>query len=448
MNESGLAMKKCSDPEHPYCTQWVLPGERACSSGHPQPLPALLDDELPPHTPPLPHLHISGFDPRAAGGRQTIKVELRGMPEDAPAAISMVLASALFPGGVSRHAFERNLQGHWRPQFVEFSSRDKEHGQYRIEAELRCSHGDHVHRRWVCTLIILVPRPDASLTDIHQTFLATHKNVSVSADDGSIARVRAQAGGGRLDIGVTARNASIARLDLDARHGKVAVGFSSIAWDEDLIEIDVPEQPDAPLRHPHPSASGVIVTPVASAETPRQLRLFAAEQFILGRDDPHGDEAHIRLAHFNGAGRDAEGLTRRLSARHALIRRSAGGFEIEDVSRYGLLVDGAWPGKHQPVPLRLGTRIELTASVRGIVHLLVSALLPTGLVMHREDDGAHEECFVLLAPGRHPGPDDPPPQRLPRAAGLPLLFHDHGGFWRINPATGAQQAVEPGRAIA
>lgn len=435
-------MKKCSNPEHPYCTQWVLPGERACSSGHLQPAAALTTGELPDEPPQRPHIHISGFDPRAAGGRQTIKVELRGMPEDAPAAITMELTSALFPGGASRHSFERNLQGHWRPQFVEFSSRDKEHGQYRVEAELRCSHGTHVRRRWVCTLIILVPRPDASLSEIHQTFLATHKNVSVTADDGSIARVSAQAGGGRLDIGVTARNASIARLDLDARHGKVAVGFSSIAWDEELIEIEVPDVPEEPEKHPHPSTMGEISNDDASAALPRHIRLFAMNEFVLGRFDPQGSAADILLAHFNGAGRrDDGGLTRRLSARHAIIRRSGGGFEIEDVSRYGLLVDGAWPGKNQPAPLRLGTRIEMTASVRGIVLLVVTALLPTGLVLHRDDEGARDECFVLVEPERHPGRESVRPATLPSAASLPLLFHHVGGFWRMDAASGAQQAV-------
>ncbi|NML60886.1 FHA domain-containing protein [Massilia sp. RP-1-19] len=438
-------MKKCSHPEHPYCTQWVLPGERACPSGHLQPAAALAADEL-PGEPPRPLLHISGFDPRAAGGRQTIKVELRGMPEDAPAAITMELASALFPGGASRHAFERNLQGHWRPQFVEFSSRDKEHGQYRVEAELRCSHGTHVRRRWVCTLIILVPRSDASLSEIHQTFLATHKNVSVTADDGSIARVSAQAGGGRLDIGVTARNASIARLDLDARNGRVAVGFSSIAWDEDLIEIEIPEEPE---KHPHPATAGEVSNHDASASLPRHIRMFALDEFVLGRFDPHDSAAAIPLAHFAGGGhRDEGGLTRRLSARHAVIRRSGNGFEIEDVSRYGLLVDGAWPGKHQPAPLRLGTRIEMTASVRGVVQLVVTALLPTGLVLHREDDGAQDECFVLVDPERHPGREPVRPAMLPRAAAMPLLFHHNGGFWRLDPAGGTQVAVIPDPAFA
>ena len=438
-------MKKCSNSEHPYCTQWVLPGERACSAGHPQPLAALADAELPP-APPRPHLHISGFDPRAAGGRQAIKIELRGMPESAPAAITMELKSALLPNGVSRHSFERNLKGHWRPQFVEFSSRDKEHGQYRVEADLRCSHGIQVQRRWVCTLIILVPRSDASLSEIHQTFLATHKNVSVTADDGSIARVSAQAGGGRLDIGVNARNASIARLDLDARDGKVAVGFSSIAWDENLIEIEVEQEAE---RHPHPATAGSITSDAEGEAVPRHIRIFALHECVLGRLDLPGGAADVQLAHYsNGGHAEAGGLTRRLSARHAIIRRAGSGFEIEDVSRYGLLVDGAWPGKHQPAPLRLGTRIELTASVRGVVRLVVTALLPGGVVIHREDAGAREECFIFVEPERHPGAPPVPSTVSPRAARLPLLFHHNGGFWRQDPDSGAVEAIDPAPAYA
>jgi hypothetical protein len=67
------------------------------------------------------------------------------------------------------------------------------------------------------------------------------------ADDASIARVSAQ-GGDSLDIDVTARNAGIAHLDLNAPAGKVDLGFSTIAWDEDLIEIDMPQ---AAALHPH-----------------------------------------------------------------------------------------------------------------------------------------------------------------------------------------------------
>lgn len=434
-------MKKCSDPEHPYCTQWVLPGERTCSSGHPQPAPALAAAELPQRAAPRPHLHISGFDPRAAGGRQAIKVELRDMPSDAPAAITMELQSALFAGGASRHAFERNLRGEWRPQFVEFNSRGKEHGQYRIEAELHCSEGRRLARRWVCTMIILVPRPDASLGEIHHTFLATHKNVSVTADDASIARVSAGTGGGRLDIGVDARNGSIARLELDAR-GQQAVGYASIAWDEDLIEIALPAEPE---HHPHPGTTGCLHSPAGSG-APRMARLFALRECVLGRYEPHDPEADLLLEHYGEHGPDTGGLTRRLSARHAIIRRAGTGYEIEDVSRYGLLLDGASPGKHQPVQLRLGMQVELSASIRGIVVLKVSALAPNGVVLHRVDAGAQEECFVIVEPELHPGqpPFDYP--ALPRAAALPLVFHHNGGLWRIDPGTGQASPVASGAA--
>src|SRR4051812_24571942 len=105
-------MKKCSNPDHPHCTLWVMPGETACASGHVQGTTPLSSFELvselrgarpdrddmpsgeivpaPAGAPlaaqtslPHPHLHVSGFDPRAAGGRQAIKVELRGMAPDA-----------------------------------------------------------------------------------------------------------------------------------------------------------------------------------------------------------------------------------------------------------------------------------------------------------------------------------------------------------------------------
>ncbi|MEG1771191.1 MAG: hypothetical protein RR311_22120, partial [Comamonas sp.] len=127
LDSSQNVMKKCSNPEHPHCTFWVLPGETVCAANHAQATtaPSSYDlltalrsarsessatalphapahdavtesasNPLPVHAPapaaalPLPptappayqpvqaHLHISGFDPRAAGGRQTLKMEL------------------------------------------------------------------------------------------------------------------------------------------------------------------------------------------------------------------------------------------------------------------------------------------------------------------------------------------------------------------------------------
>jgi hypothetical protein len=389
-------------------------------------------------------LHISGFDPRAAGGRQAIKVELRGMPPGTAPLLTMQLQSALIREGGSRHAFVRSLRGDWRPLFIEFSSRDKEHGQYQVEVELTGQQDGRLTHKWVCTLVILVPRADASLTEIHQTFLSTHKNVRVMADDASIAKVDAQAGGGRLDIDVTARNASIAHLNLDQRAGKTELGFTTIAWDEDLLEVDLPAQAEP---HPHPSAAACLVNAAPEAGAQRQVRLFALDECILGRYEQDTPEADVLLTHFGDDGQDRAGLTRRLSARHAIIRRGRSGFEIEDVSRYGLLLDGAWPGKHKPVPLRLGMKIELSASIRGIVLLSVTALLPNGVILHRIDQGEHAECFYFLEPERHPGFPVAAFPSLARAAVMPLLYHLNGGFWHLDPVTGKETALCPTTAL-
>jgi hypothetical protein len=387
-----------------------------------------------------PHLHVSGFDPRASGGRQALKLELRGMPANAAPQVSMLLQSALIGEAGTRHAFTRTVRGDWRPVFIEFSSRGKEHGQYQIDIELHGETLAGVTQRWACTMLILVPRADATLTEIHQTFLSTHKNVRVMADDASIARLQAQSGGGRLDIDLTARNASIAQLNLDATPGKVDLGFSTIAWDEDLIEIDVPTMAEA---HPHPSSAACLVNAAPDAGAQRQIRLFALDECVLGRFEQFDPDADVLLTHFGDDGQDREGLTRRVSGQHAILRRGAAGFEIEDVSRYGILVDGVWPGKNKPQTLRLGMRIELTASIKGVVVLSVTALMPHGVIMHRLDQGEHAECFYFLAPERLPGLPVAAYPVLPRAAVMPVLFHRAGGFWHLDPVTGKHSALTP-----
>jgi len=447
-------MTTCRDPEHPHCTVWVMPGDGACAHGHPQPAAsreappvrerranirtpheqAALQASQRPSCPQSvrPHLRVSGFDPRAAGGRQAIRLELRGMPQDGPPRLAMLLKSALHLEH-DRHALARTARGQWTPVFVEFSSRGLEHGQYRIEVELhgRGEDGRGPSRTWVCSLVVLVPRPDATLTEIHQAFLSTYKNVRVLADDASIARVNAQAGGGSVDIDVTARNAGIAHLDLDTTPGKIDLGLPTIAWDEDLVEIDVPlvAQP-----HPYPAGGACI----ANTGSGHKLRLFARDEFVLGRFEPVDPEADVLLAHHGDAGEDRVGLTRRLSARHAVIRRTHAGYELEDVSRFGLLVDGEWPGKHKSVPLLPGMRIELTASIPGVVSLVVRAVLPNGVVLHRADGGAGHESFWLLTPGLDQGAATP---------GLPILFHRDGGFWHRDAASGKETPLTPATAL-
>ena len=106
-------MNKCCNPDHPHCTYWVMPGESTCAGGHTQSAPdgeggsfALLNTMRHARSGPqapaasnsytaparvYPQLHISGFDPRAAGGRQSLKMELRGMPQDcAPQLLSLI----------------------------------------------------------------------------------------------------------------------------------------------------------------------------------------------------------------------------------------------------------------------------------------------------------------------------------------------------------------------
>ncbi|AWL03455.1 FHA domain-containing protein [Massilia oculi] len=475
-------MNRCRNPEHPHCTVWVLPGDALCAHGHAQPevqaalqpspppaatapavgLPSSFDaitalrsrrptDIGPAPTLPRtnlqrPQLHISGFDPRAAGGRQAIRLELRGMPMDCAPEVRMLVRSALRLHGGESYAFQRTSRGDWRPLFLEFSSRGLEHGQYRIEIELHSHHrqAPESNRTWTCSPVILVPRQDASLGEIHQTFLATHKNVRVTADDAGIARMNATGGalgGGRIDIDVNARNASIAQLNLDGGGGRIDLGMSTIAWDEDLIEIDIPVEA---AQHPCPVTGACLVHAEADSATQRHVRLFALDECVLGRFESIAPEADLLLAHHGETGAEIGGLTRRLSGRHAVIRRSRHGFEIEDVSRYGLLLDGVWPGKHMPVQLRLGMRIELTASIKGIVTLEVTALMAHAVVLHRLDAGARAECFYLMAPDCLPAPNRPQQaSSMPRAAALPMLFHRDGGFWQRDRDSGRETPLAP-----
>jgi hypothetical protein len=469
-------MKRCSSPDHPHCTAWVSPGERACAHGHGQPVTAMTTaadalgssfdmlqsvrarrdavDAIRPRREVHPHLHISGFDPRAAGGRQAIKLELRGMPDDIPGELTMLLESALLPNGGGRQTFARSLRGGWRPLVVEFSSRGREHGQYRVDVELHARDPQHAGsaRTWVATVVLLVPRADASLAEIHQTYLAARKNVRIHADDASIARLHGLDSAGPLDIAIDARNASIAQLQFGAPQGKIDMALSTIAWDEDLIEIDLPATRQA---HPCPASSACLVHAEPDAGMQRHVRLFALDEWVLGRMETGSGgslfdtEADVLLCHYGEHGPEHDGLTRRISGRHAVIRQGRQGFEIEDVSRYGLLLDGAWPGRNAPVALRLGMRIELTASIKGVAVLVVTALLPHAVVLHRVDAGGAAECFMLVAPDAEPTAAfaTVPGAALPQAAVLPLLFHRDGGFWHRDPATGVDTPLGPTAAL-
>ncbi len=461
-------MKKCANPDHPYCTQWVSPNAAVCAAQHPQPVAetfqqvqqtvaeqaartekrqeakpspasaiALPDAGMPKRRAldsALPHLHFSGFDPRASGGRQTLKIELLGMAAEVGTQLELSLHSALLPNGRAEHIFVRTTRGHWRPVLLEFSSKNREHGQYRMDIELKYLFGGQISRKWVCTPVLLVPRRDASLADIHQIFLSHHKNVKVVVDDASIAKISGYQMADQLDI--SAKNASIAQLDFNAPKGKVDIGFTSIAWDEDLLEIDLSDQHK---HHPEPCNLACLSN---SQLTPRALHLFALEQTILGRFETQDPVADLLLAHYRVQGVDNAGLTRRISARHAAIRYIDNRFEIEDISRYGLIIDGKWPGKAKPCILKMGMKIELTASFKNIVALQVVMQTAHALVLQRTENAAFGETYYLLAPDKAIEPETMQwPQKLP------LLFHQHGGFWHFDQDSKKMTALTAGASL-
>ena len=73
------------------------------------------------------------------------------------------------------------LNREWQAVLLSFSSRDKEHGQYVLELDLRVQANNSstsgqaapvVTRRWLCHSILFLPRSDTSLSEIHQVSLA------------------------------------------------------------------------------------------------------------------------------------------------------------------------------------------------------------------------------------------------------------------------------------
>jgi hypothetical protein len=79
------------------------------------------------------------------------------------------------------------------------------------------------------------------------------------------------------------------------------------------------------------------------------------------------------------------------------------------------------------------------------VTFVVTALRTHALTLHRVDAGGAAECFVLCAPGVEPEANGG--GALPRAAGMPMLFHRDGGFWHVDPGTGQQTALSPATAL-
>lgn len=467
-------MKKCHSPDHPYCTHWVAEGESACAAGHAQAANPLRRELLHAsagkltkkpdtnmHAPTRLQLHFSGYDPRAAGGRQTLRLELRGILPANVTVIEVQLCCELIAAGASRQRLLRTASGLWQPLLVSFSSRNKEHGQYPIDISLSHEQEPRAKRKWLCTSVIFVPRADATLTEIHSVFLAAQKNVRVVAEDGAIATLSGlgQSDGyaqGNMNIEINARDASVAKLDMLPPTGKYEIAMGTIAWDEELIEVAVePEaavavEPEAAvaLARPRqdltptpvpakPATSGPVTnklapTKYASLATSQHhpcspILLFALDEYVLGRMEVQ-PQADILLSHRANNPAENARLTRRISARHAIVLRKAEGAEIIDVSRYGTLLDGISMEKDKAYALHAGMQIEFCASVRGIVKLQVIAILPHAIIITEVTGRNGGALMYLIKPEFKP--DTPSPSIVTHASlPLPAIFHFQGAFW-------------------
>jgi hypothetical protein len=477
-------MSKCNADDHPYCTYRVTAGESVCAGGHPQKV--LADDPLdvlgwmyPPQHEPVVlasepdtasglSLHFSGYDPRAAGGRQTIRLELRGasLAGFAPSImqIDVQLQSDLLAPSLQHQHFERTASGQWRPLLISFSSKDKEHGQYPLRVTLKTISGAK-RRSWSCTTVIFLPRADATLTEIHQVFLATKQNVKIFADDGAIAKLGAHTQG-TMDIEISAKNAAMAQVDFAAPAGKHETVLGSLVWDEDLYEEYLVECLLEPLVEylvaPQPaslearelkqldgspklvpfraSKSAALIS--AAPQGSRRLRLFALDDWVLGRLELLNPAADILLAHRAVGDKTSAALTRRISACHAIIRRSEDGAELTDLSRYGVLLDGKALEKGKPARLATGMQIELCASFKGVASLRVAAVLAHAVILQRIGASQDEELLYLITPEKHSG------SLLPAAPdGMPLLFHYQGSFWHTDADTKQETRLSPGMSL-
>lgn len=413
-----------------------------------------------------PYLRFSGYDPRAAGGRQTLKLEL---PEDFEPSVqhlslschSELLFQALaqsFPQSrsfaASSHTLTRSPSGLWPPLLLSFSSKAREHGQYPLEIRISYKDAAGDAHLWICTSTILLPRANASLSEIHQVFLATHKNYRIHAEDGAIARLQGLPQDSiatpiNCDVAIYAKDAAIAQLDLLAstnglnQQGQHAVGLSSIAWYELLMEVEVPSSPNLmqtalPTRPAELNPTGVVAQPTSAAAITSAnliaktdayaipIRLLAKQEWSLGRHRDFGTKpsADICLRYQPQLGQDAT-LGKRISHRHAIIQRHDGRVQITDISRYGVLLDGVILEKHQAMPLLPGAHIEFCASFKGLIELRVAAILPHAVILHRLVDGKLHELFYLLNPEQRPEVGNLPAM----LQGHSLFFHRHGQFW-------------------
>ncbi len=402
-------------------------------------------------TSPL-HLRFSGYDPRAAGGRQTLKLELRGELALTIQQIRFRFRSDLLTTSQHEQSLLRTPTGYWPPLILSFSSKHKEHGQYPLEVQLHYLDEANKPHVWTCTTTLLLPRANASLSEIHQVFLATQKNVRVLAEDGAIAKLSGlqQAPSSQhanLDIAIYARDAAIAQLDMSNtksnNSGKFELGLSSLAWDEELLEVAVPSFQSltghtsppplpAPPQAMHKAAS-------LFAKNLPTIRLFALEEWVLGRMEARNPSADILLHHH-----DAK-LTRRISARHAIVRRTDNGaLEIVDTSRYGVIVDGVILEKNQPMQLFASMQIDLCASFKGIVQLNIAQIFPHAIVLQKIANAQVTELLYLISPELRPEAGITRVTGSENQLPTPIFFHRQGQFWYHDPLTMQDWQLETG----
>jgi hypothetical protein len=408
-------------------------------------LPRTLDTCTTGASPPM-HLRFSGYDPRAAGGRQTLRLELRGELAVSVLQTNFRFRSDLLTASNTEQVLSRTPSGLWPPLILSFSSKHKEHGQYPLEVQLHYKDAAGEPHLWICTATVLLPRANASLSEIHQVFLATQKNVRVLAEDGAIAKLSGlqQAQDSRhanLDIAIYAKDAAIAQLDMTSARsydsGKFDIGLSSIAWDEELLEVAVPSFQNLTgkrLAAALPLATSVKLKSASLlAKNLPPFRLFALEEWVLGRMGLCNRVADILLRH-----RDAA-LTKRISAKHASLRRNVDGeLEIVDTSRYGVVVDGLILEKNQPWQLLAGMQIDFCASFKGIVQLRVVQIFQHAVLLHRIVDAQVTERLYLISP------EVAPEAGASIESHSFLFFHHQGQFWYRDTESSQDCRLESG----
>lgn len=376
-------------------------------------------------------LRLSAYDPRAVGGRQTVRLSLAKDFALGLDNLELRVRCDLLPMKTSQYRFVRALSGEWQSVLLSFSSRNKEHGQYPLEMELRFHHEQTCVKRWLCSTVLLLPRSDASLSEIHQVFLASQKNVRVIAENGAIAKLHheqlSSAQDRQLNLEVIARDASIAQVALPSQrentHRDVAPGY--LAWDEVLVEVAaqaITQEQALQKEYQQKSQATVstvvdtkpVISNAASVETAAPidrpdklsrafyhpirhhwLRILVGNTWRIGRviENEIGHQTslpEIQIAH------------PRISASHATLQLRKEGMELIDHSRYGMLVNGERIAPLHPVRLHIGDRIDLCASFAGTLVWQVIAFDQRMLILqHSTEHGNFDTvCLVFQEPGK------------------------------------------------